>query len=69
MSEPEGRGVAWPEEASGRHSMSEVPGRAAQPQTEGNPGDSFGNVGFIGLGVMGRPMAENLLAAGADPGR
>jgi 2-hydroxy-3-oxopropionate reductase len=23
------------------------------------------NVGFIGLGVMGRPMAENLLAAGA----
>jgi 2-hydroxy-3-oxopropionate reductase len=26
---------------------------------------SLGNVGFIGLGVMGRPMAENLLTAGA----
>jgi 2-hydroxy-3-oxopropionate reductase len=23
-------------------------------------------VGFVGLGVMGRPMAENLLAAGVD---
>ena len=22
------------------------------------------NVGFIGLGIMGRPMAENLMAAG-----
>jgi 2-hydroxy-3-oxopropionate reductase len=28
-------------------------------------GSSLGNVGFIGLGVMGRPMAENLLTAGA----
>lgn len=26
----------------------------------------FGAIGFAGLGVMGRPMAENLLAAGAD---
>lgn len=26
----------------------------------------FGRIGFIGLGVMGRPMAANLLAAGAD---
>ncbi len=22
------------------------------------------NVGFIGLGIMGRPMAQNLIAAG-----
>ena len=28
-------------------------------------GSSLGNVGFVGLGVMGRPMAENLLTAGA----
>jgi 2-hydroxy-3-oxopropionate reductase len=27
---------------------------------------SFGMIGFVGLGVMGRPMAANLLAAGAD---
>src|SRR5450756_2839261 len=27
---------------------------------------SFGTIGFIGLGVMGRPMAANLLAAGTD---
>jgi 2-hydroxy-3-oxopropionate reductase len=26
----------------------------------------LGTIGFIGLGVMGRPMAANLLAAGAD---
>jgi len=26
---------------------------------------SFGRIGFVGLGVMGRPMAANLLAAGA----
>jgi 2-hydroxy-3-oxopropionate reductase len=26
----------------------------------------FGKIGFVGLGVMGRPMAANLLAAGAD---
>ena len=31
-----------------------------------HPGSSLGNVGFIGLGVMGRPMAENLLSAGAS---
>jgi 2-hydroxy-3-oxopropionate reductase len=31
-----------------------------------HPGSSLGNVGFIGLGVMGRPMAENLLTAGAS---
>jgi 2-hydroxy-3-oxopropionate reductase len=28
--------------------------------------DGLGTIGFIGLGVMGRPMAANLLAAGAD---
>ncbi len=28
--------------------------------------NSSGTVGFIGLGVMGRPMAENLLRAGVD---
>jgi 3-hydroxyisobutyrate dehydrogenase-like beta-hydroxyacid dehydrogenase len=26
----------------------------------------FGKIGFVGLGMMGRPMAANLLAAGAD---
>lgn len=31
-----------------------------------HPGSSLGSVGFIGLGVMGRPMAENLLSAGAS---
>ena len=31
-----------------------------------HPGSSLGSVGFIGLGVMGRPMAENLLTAGAS---
>jgi 2-hydroxy-3-oxopropionate reductase len=28
--------------------------------------EGLGTIGFIGLGVMGRPMAANLLAAGAD---
>ena len=30
------------------------------------PGPALGKIGFVGLGVMGRPMASNLLAAGAD---
>jgi 2-hydroxy-3-oxopropionate reductase len=34
-------------------------------EPESHAGSSLGNVGFIGLGVMGRPMAENLLTAGA----
>jgi 2-hydroxy-3-oxopropionate reductase len=34
-------------------------------EPDSHAGSSLGNVGFIGLGVMGRPMAENLLTAGA----
>jgi len=30
------------------------------------PVSALGRIGFIGLGVMGQPMARNLLAAGAD---
>jgi len=37
----------------------------ASPAGGSSPGRSLGKVGFIGLGVMGRPMARNLLAAGA----
>lgn len=37
----------------------------ASPAGGGHPGRSLGKVGFVGLGVMGRPMARNLLAAGA----
>jgi len=45
---------------------SEEPGPAARRAAESNPADPSGTVGFIGLGVMGRPMAGNLLAAGVD---
>jgi 2-hydroxy-3-oxopropionate reductase len=44
--------------------MSETPSQAS-PDDGREPGPSLGAVGFIGLGVMGRPMAANLLAAGA----
>jgi len=46
--------------------MSETPSQA-RPDDGRDPGPApaLGMVGFIGLGVMGRPMAANLLAAGA----
>jgi 2-hydroxy-3-oxopropionate reductase len=46
--------------------MSGPPAPAAQARGDGRPAATLGKVGFIGLGVMGRPMAGNLLAAGAD---
>ncbi|HUZ25085.1 MAG TPA: NAD(P)-dependent oxidoreductase [Streptosporangiaceae bacterium] len=46
--------------------MNEPAGQAPAGQAGGRPGHAFGIVGFVGLGRMGRPMAENLLAAGAD---
>jgi 2-hydroxy-3-oxopropionate reductase len=46
--------------------MSGPPTPAAQARGDGRPAATLGKVGFIGLGVMGRPMAGNLLAAGAD---
>lgn len=46
--------------------MTEAPGPAAGRPTGSHRGKSPGVIGFVGLGVMGRPMAENLLAAGAD---
>jgi 2-hydroxy-3-oxopropionate reductase len=45
--------------------MTETPAQAGPPGGGRHPGQSLGKVGFIGLGVMGRPMARNLLAAGA----
>ena len=30
------------------------------------PEPSFKTIGFIGLGLMGKPMARNLLKAGCD---
>jgi 2-hydroxy-3-oxopropionate reductase len=45
--------------------MTETPAQAGPPGRGRHPGQSLGKVGFIGLGVMGRPMARNLLAAGA----
>jgi 2-hydroxy-3-oxopropionate reductase len=45
--------------------MREVPAGAPPSAADSHAGSSLGNVGFIGLGVMGRPMAENLLTAGA----
>jgi 2-hydroxy-3-oxopropionate reductase len=45
--------------------MSETPAPAAADDGA-RPVPAFGKIGFIGLGVMGRPMAGNLLAAGAD---
>ena len=44
--------------------MSETPAPAGPPGADGHPGQSLEKIGFIGLGVMGRPMARNLLAAG-----
>jgi 2-hydroxy-3-oxopropionate reductase len=45
--------------------MTETRAQAGPPGDGRHPGQSLGKVGFIGLGVMGRPMARNLLAAGA----
>jgi 2-hydroxy-3-oxopropionate reductase len=45
--------------------MTETPAQAGPPGDGRHPDQSLGKVGFIGLGVMGRPMARNLLAAGA----
>jgi 2-hydroxy-3-oxopropionate reductase len=46
-----------------------VTGRPAQAgpagEGSGHAGGSLGTIGFVGLGVMGRPMAGRLLAAGA----
>jgi 2-hydroxy-3-oxopropionate reductase len=42
--------------------MTDMPSDAAVSRPEW----ASGKVGFIGLGVMGQPMAGNLLAAGAD---
>lgn len=46
--------------------MSETPAPAGPPCGDRHPGQSLGKIGFIGLGVMGGPMAGNLLAAGAS---
>lgn len=43
------------------------PPAQAGPGPDGSrPALAFGKIGFIGLGVMGQPMAGNLLAAGAE---
>jgi 2-hydroxy-3-oxopropionate reductase len=46
--------------------MSAATGPAAAADVRADSGKSFAMVGFVGLGVMGRPMAENLLAAGVE---
>ena len=46
--------------------MSQTPPQAGSPGDGAHPRQALGKIGFIGLGVMGRPMAGNLLAAGAD---
>ena len=40
--------------------MNEPAGQAPAGQAGGRPGHAFGVVGFVGLGRMGRPMAETL---------
>ena len=42
--------------------MTETPAQPGPPGDGRHPGQPWGKVGFIGLGVMGRPMARNLLA-------
>ena len=46
--------------------MSELPDHVAGQADGSGTVRTLGTIGFIGLGVMGRPMAANLLAAGAD---
>jgi 2-hydroxy-3-oxopropionate reductase len=46
--------------------MSETPTQAGPAGGGSRPASALGRIGFIGLGVMGQPMARNLLAAGAD---
>jgi 2-hydroxy-3-oxopropionate reductase len=46
--------------------MSETPAQAGPAGGGRRPAPALGRIGFIGLGVMGQPMARNLLAAGAD---
>jgi 2-hydroxy-3-oxopropionate reductase len=46
--------------------MSEPPAQAGSAGGGSRPASALGRIGFIGLGVMGQPMARNLLAAGAD---
>ena len=55
--EPKGRGAAWTEERSdeGRQHLKSAPEARGKTQ-----------IGFIGLGIMGAPMAANLVKAGFD---
>lgn len=46
--------------------MSEIPVQAARQRAGSRAVTPLGKIGFVGLGVMGQPMAGNLLAAGAD---
>jgi 2-hydroxy-3-oxopropionate reductase len=46
--------------------MTQPPTQAGPGPDGSGPAGALGRIGFIGLGVMGRPMAANLLAAGAE---
>jgi 2-hydroxy-3-oxopropionate reductase len=46
--------------------MSETAAQAGPGPDGSAPVPALGKIGFIGLGVMGQPMAGNLLAAGAE---
>ena len=65
--EPKGAGPVWTEER--RRSDEGPPPKAARPARQGlkgRPEASGKNLAFIGLGIMGAPMAANLVKAGFD---
>jgi 2-hydroxy-3-oxopropionate reductase len=64
--EPTGRGAAWTEERSDEGPPPQA-AKAARQQLKSAP-EATGKtqIGFIGLGIMGAPMAANLVKAGFD---
>ena len=62
--EPKGAGPAWTEER--RRSDEGRQGLKGRPEASGTSRASGKKLAFIGLGIMGAPMAANLVKAGFD---